>query len=64
MVPACPWLFLAVEDSDFYNHPGIDLKAIARAFINNWRRGGIGEGGSTITQQVGQTPHAYPGKKL
>ena len=48
--------FLAAEDSEFYNHPGIDIKAIIRtayknisASINN--RSSLG-GASTITQQV------------
>ena len=44
--------FVAAEDSDFFNHPGIDLSGIARAFIKNLRAGRIVQGGSTITQQV------------
>src|SRR3989338_5461026 len=43
---------LASEDSDFYNHRGIDFKGIARAFIRNIQSVGISEGGSTITQQL------------
>ena len=46
---------LAVEDADFYNHPGIDLKAIFRAMITNFKAGRIVEGGSTITQQLSKT---------
>ena len=47
-----PKAFLAAEDQDFYNHPGIDLTAILRAFIKNLRAGSIVQGGSTITQQI------------
>jgi len=40
------------EDRRFFNHPGIDLLALGRAFINNIRYGRITSGGSTITMQV------------
>jgi membrane peptidoglycan carboxypeptidase len=43
---------IAVEDEGFYEHNGIDAKAIGRAFIRNVNAGGIEEGGSTITQQL------------
>ncbi len=46
---------LAVEDSNFYYHIGIDPKAIFRAFITNIKAGHIVEGGSTITQQLSKT---------
>ena len=46
---------LAVEDSNFYSHFGIDPKAIFRAFITNLKAGHIVEGGSTITQQLTKT---------
>ncbi len=41
-----------VEDTRFYEHSGIDLKAIARAFWVDIRGGGYIEGASTITQQL------------
>lgn len=44
--------FLAAEDVRFYEHMGVDLRAIARALYHNVRGGGIIEGGSTITQQL------------
>ena len=43
---------LAVEDRDFYNHHGVNLKAIARAMWANLRAGGVVQGGSTLTQQL------------
>ena len=50
--PFLPKAFLAVEDDQFYTHPGIDLKAILRAAIANFQQGSTSQGGSTITQQV------------
>lgn len=44
--------YLSSEDDDFYNHFGLDLKGIARAFAVNIIAGRIKEGASTITQQV------------
>ncbi len=52
MAKHLPLAFLAVEDSEFYEHPGVNLTAIFRAFIANLKSGGISQGGSTITQQV------------
>lgn len=43
---------LAVEDSDFYKHRGLDFSGIARAMWRNIMAGRIKEGGSTITQQL------------
>ncbi|GJL82398.1 MAG: peptidase [marine bacterium B5-7] len=43
---------LAAEDNNFYDHPGVDFKGIARAFFANLRSGGHGQGASTITMQV------------
>jgi len=44
--------FVAAEDSRFFEHKGVDIKSIVRAFIKNMRSGKIRQGGSTITQQV------------
>lgn len=45
---------VAIEDDQFYKHKGIKPKAIIRAILVNLhlREGYIGQGGSTITQQV------------
>ncbi|MBI5400942.1 MAG: penicillin-binding protein [Candidatus Yonathbacteria bacterium] len=43
---------IAIEDANFYHHYGIDPKSIVRAFVANITRGGLRQGGSTITQQV------------
>jgi len=42
---------LAAEDQRFFEHPGYDLRAIARAALVNLESGEIEQGGSTITQQ-------------
>ncbi|MBI2209731.1 MAG: PBP1A family penicillin-binding protein [Deltaproteobacteria bacterium] len=44
--------FLAAEDARFFTHKGVDGFAILRAFFANLRKGGVREGGSTLTQQL------------
>ena len=44
--------FVATEDSRFYDHHGLDAKAIGRALYRDILAGGKVEGGSTITQQL------------
>jgi penicillin-binding protein 1A len=46
---------LDAEDDRFYDHGPLDLRAMARAMVNNLEEGGITEGGSTITQQLVKT---------
>lgn len=43
---------VAVEDRDYFEHFGISLKGIARAMMVNVQRGGLVQGGSTLTQQL------------
>ncbi len=47
--------FVAAEDKNFYQHPGIDIQGIMRAgilYVENYGHGGHPQGASTITQQV------------
>ncbi len=44
--------FIAAEDSDFYQHQGLDFGAIFRSAIRNLRPGSMKSGASTISQQV------------
>jgi penicillin-binding protein 2A len=46
---------IAVEDSRFREHNGVDFYGIARALYHNWRSGDTVQGGSTITQQLAKT---------
>lgn len=43
---------IAVEDSRFYQHNGIDIQGIVRAFLVGVTSGTFSEGASTITQQL------------
>jgi penicillin-binding protein 1A len=63
--------FLAAEDRNFFQHGGIDVGGMGRAFGKNalnLLRGRRLEGGSTITQQVAKnvllTPEQNLGRKL
>ncbi len=42
---------IAIEDAEFYLHPGFSVRGISRAIIRNIKRGEL-TGGSTITQQL------------
>jgi penicillin-binding protein 1A len=43
---------IAIEDTAFYKHRGVDPRGILRAAFVNLRRGSVRQGGSTITQQL------------
>ncbi|MDQ1710249.1 MAG: hypothetical protein QOG49_1634, partial [Frankiaceae bacterium] len=55
---------LAIEDSRFYQHRGVDFRGVIRAAIQNRRAGSVQQGASTLTQQyvknalltIAQTP--------
>jgi 1A family penicillin-binding protein len=60
-IPAACWqATVAVEDSRFFHHPGVDPLAIARAAVQNWRSGAIISGASTITQQLARNTLMTP----
>ncbi|MEQ1503477.1 MAG: PBP1A family penicillin-binding protein [Myxococcota bacterium] len=44
--------FVAAEDQHFFEHHGMDVLGLTRAFIANQRAGGSVQGGSTLTQQL------------
>ena len=68
MSPYLPRAFVAIEDSRFYQHPGVDPVGILRAFVRNIRAGRVVEGGSTITQQLAKNMYLHSrrtvGRKL
>ncbi len=43
---------IAIEDSYFYSHQGVNAGAVARAFSQNFNHGRTVEGGSTLTMQL------------
>ncbi len=55
---------IATEDRRFYSHWGMDPIGIARAIVQNYRRGRIVEGGSTITQQLAKVLFLTADKSL
>ena len=59
---------MAAEDRRFFEHHGVDVRAVARAVWVNLRRGGVSQGGSTLTQQLVKnlvlTPKRTWGRKV
>lgn len=53
---------LVAEDNEFYEHQGVDTKAMREAFERNWKRGRITHGGSTITQQLAKNLYLSPSR--
>jgi len=49
---------VASEDREFFHHNGVDLKGVARAFVNN-NKGGGKQGASTLTMQYVRMSLAY-----
>jgi membrane peptidoglycan carboxypeptidase len=52
---------VASEDTRFYEHNGVDMKGIARAFVNN-QQGGNTQGASTLTMQYVRQVISYSAK--
>ena len=59
---------LTIEDRRFYSHFGIDPIAVGRAIWANFTKGGVVQGGSTITQQLAKnlfySPQRTMGRKF
>ena len=51
---------VAVEDSNFFEHPAFDIRGILRALWVGIQRGRITQGGSTITQQLARNLFLTP----
>ena len=52
MSPELKLAVVAIEDSNFYRHRGLNPYSIARAALANYRKGGVSEGASTLTMQL------------
>ena len=57
-----PNAVLAIEDERFFEHEGVDNRAILRAVLANVREGEKAQGGSTLTQQLVKTMLLTPEK--
>ncbi len=55
---------LAIEDRRFFEHSGVDLRGLGRAFLRNVGDEEMGQGGSTITQQLVKNTYLSPEKTL
>lgn len=55
---------LAIEDKEYYNHPGFDPIALFRALIQNYTSGEVVSGASTITQQLARTLFFTPEERV
>lgn len=55
---------VAAEDADFWSHPGVSPKHIARAMLDNLRAGRTVAGGSTLTQQTAKNLFYRPDRSL
>jgi len=53
---------LAAEDSNFFQHGGIDAEGVLRAMTQNLRQGRMAMGGSTITMQLARQLYLTPKK--
>jgi penicillin-binding protein 1A len=55
---------VAREDARFRDHRGIDLRGITRAAWTNFRRHGVHQGASTLTQQLARGAFGLSGRSL
>lgn len=55
---------LAIEDRRFFEHSGVDLRGLGRALLRNVGDEQMGQGGSTITQQLVKNTYLTPEKTL
>lgn len=51
MSPYIQEAIVASEDSRFFDHHGVDIRGVARAFVANDESGGVSQGASTLTMQ-------------
>ena len=55
---------LAIEDRRFFEHRGVDVSGLMRALLRNAGDERLGQGGSTITQQLVKNTYLSPEKTL
>jgi len=54
---------VATEDRSFYSHSGVSFKGMLRALFTDVGKGGVAQGGSTITQQYARVAFAEIGRQ-
>ncbi len=62
--PALIQAILAIEDRRFFQHAGLDPIGIGRALVRNADDDEMGQGGSTITQQLVKNTYLTPERTL
>src|SRR5689334_5884872 len=62
--PVIVHAILAIEDRRFFEHSGVDLNGLGRALLRNAVDDELGQGGSTITQQLVKNTYLSPEKTL
>jgi penicillin-binding protein 1B len=62
--PVLVHAILAIEDHRFFEHSGVDLFGIGRALLRNVSDEQVGQGGSTITQQLVKNTYLSPERTL
>lgn len=62
--PVLVHAILSTEDHRFFQHPGVDVVGIARALLHNAGEDHVGQGGSTITQQLVKNTYLTPERTL
>lgn len=62
--PVLVHAIVAIEDRRFFDHGGVDLSGLARALLRNAGDERLGQGGSTITQQLVKNTYLTPEKTL
>ena len=55
---------LVAEDDLFWQHEGVDFERMQESFEEDWARGRLLRGGSTITQQLAKNLYLSPSKNL
>jgi membrane peptidoglycan carboxypeptidase len=59
VAPVMQQAIVASEDSRFYEHHGVDMKGVARAFVANQQANGVSQGASTLTMQYVRQAISY-----
>ena len=62
--PVLAHAVLAIEDRRFFDHAGVDIAGLARAILRNAGDERLGQGGSTITQQLVKNTYLTPERTL